>query len=231
VPRSGIETTDSAWKQLYRIGGVAALVIVAFIPIQMFVFITWPPPEAVADWFALFQRNWFLGLLSLDLMYLVSNILLGLVYLALYMALRRVNPSLMTVALALGFLGIAAYLASNMSFEMLSLSGQYAVAATEAQRAALLAAGQAILAIYEGTAFIVYYVLDGILLFIIAFVMLRSNVFSKATAYAGLVAGVLMAVPSVFGTIGRIFAIASLVPWIVFSVLIARRFFRLAREA
>ena len=37
----------------------------------------------------------------------------------------------MLIALVLGLIGIAAYYASNTSFEMLSLSNQYAVAITE----------------------------------------------------------------------------------------------------
>src|SRR3712207_4729598 len=116
-------------------------------------------------------------------------------YLALYAALRRVSESLMAIALTLGLVGIAAYFASTIAFEMLSLSNQYAAAATDVQRDAFLAAGQAMLAIYKGTASDVYYVLNAIVLFIIAPVMLRSGVFSKATAYAGLAAGVLMIVP------------------------------------
>jgi len=61
--------------------------------------------------------------------------------------------------------------------------------------------------------------------------MLRSGVFSKATAYAGLLAGVLMIVPSTAGTLGLIFSLASLVPWAMFAVLVARRLFQLGRAS
>jgi hypothetical protein len=40
-----------------------------------------------------------------------------------------------------------------------------------------------------------------------------------------------MVVPSTAGTPGMIFALASLVPWMVFCVLAALRLFRLARDA
>jgi hypothetical protein len=46
------------------------------------------------------------------------------------------------------------------AFDVLSLSNQYAAAATDAQRSMFLAAGQAMLAIYQGSAFDVYYVLN-----------------------------------------------------------------------
>ena len=79
--------------------------------------------------------------------------------------------------------------------------------------------------------FNVYYVMNAIALLIISVVMLRSNIFSRVTAYVGLLAGVLMIVSSTAGTIGLIFALASLVPWALFSVLIARRLFQLGWEA
>ena len=40
-----------------------------------------------------------------------------------------------------------------------------------------------------------------------------------------------MAVPSNFGTVGLVFALASLIPWAVFAVLVARRLLNLAAEA
>ena len=222
---------DASWGLLYRIGGTAAVLSVLLIPIQIAIFIAWPPPEAIADWFALFRSSWLLGLLSFDLLYLLNNALLILIYLALYTALARANQSLMTIALVLGLVGIAAYYASNVAFEMLDLSGQYAAATTETERAAVLAAGRALLAVYTGTAFDVYYVFNAIALLIVAAVMLRSRVFSRATAYSGLVAGILMAAPSSAGTIGMVFALASLAPWIVFCILVARRLLQLGPGA
>src|ERR1051326_5407120 len=76
-------------------------------------------------------------------------------FLALYAALRRVSPSLMAIALTLGLIGIAAYLATNTAFSLLSLSDQYAAATTDAQRSVFEASGQAMLALYQGTGFIV----------------------------------------------------------------------------
>ena len=219
--------TDAVWKGLYKIGGAATVTMIALIPIQIIIFVAYPPPGTAIEYFTLFQKNWFLGLLSLDLLYILNSVLLSIIYLALYLALKRASESLMAIALVLGLVGIAAYFPSNTAFEMLSLSNQYAAATTDAQRTIFLAAGQAMLAIYTGTAFNVYYVMNAIALLIISVVMLRSNIFSRVTAYVGLLAGVLMIVPSTAGTIGLVFALASLVPWALFSVLIARRLFQL----
>ena len=53
------------------------------------------------------------------------------------------------------------------------------------------------------------------------------QIISKGSAYWGMLSGVLMAVPATAGTIGPIFALASLVPRTLFSVLVAYRLFRL----
>jgi len=174
------KTTESTWKPLYRIGSAAALIIVGIMVIQIIVYIASPPPTTVLGYFTLFHRNGLLGLLSLDLLYLVDNALVVLLYLALYAALRRVSPSFMAIALALGLIGSAAYFASNTSFEMLSLSSQYAAATTDAQRSLFQASGQAMLAIYQGSSFDVYYILGAVATLIISVVMLRSNIFGKA---------------------------------------------------
>ena len=71
-------------------------------------------------------------------------VLLIPVYLALYVPLRRASESAIVLAAALGSIAIAVYFASNPAVEMLALSESYAAATTDAQRAAFLAAGEAI---------------------------------------------------------------------------------------
>ncbi len=224
------DNEESRWKNLYRVGGVAALTVVGIMVVQILIFVIWPPPETVEGFIDLMQDHPFLGLLSMDLLYILNNTILVLIYLALFFALRRSSETAVLIAMLLGVLGVAAYYASNTGFEMLSLSRQYVLAASEAERTALLGAGQALLAIYKGTAFDIYYVLNAAALLIFAVVMLRSKVFSKATGWVGLAAGVLMTIPSTAGTLGLIFSLASLVPWAVFSVMIARRFFQMGRS-
>lgn len=224
------ENDNSNWNWLYKLGGISALIIVILIPIQSFIYISFPPPTTVIGYFTLFQNNWIIGLLDMDFLYLIDSALLIIVYLALYIALKKTNKSFMTIALALGLVGIATFFSSKPSIEMLSLSTQYAAATTEIQKTILLGAGQALLAIYSGTAFDIYYILNAITLIIISFVMLQSNIFSKLTAYLGLLAGLLMLIPSTAGMIGIILSFLSLIPWAVFSLLIARRFFQLGRN-
>ena len=222
-------TADSPWNWLYKVGGIAALIIVVLIPIQSFIFIAYPPPSAAIDFFTLFHNNKILGLLDLDLLLTVNNVLLILIYLALYRALRRANESFTAIALTIGLVGIVLYLVSReATFSMLSLSEQYAAATTEAQRSMFLAAGQTMLTIYNGTAFDLSYVLGGVVILIISAVMLRSNIFGKATAYVGTLMGILMLVPPTVGTMGILLSLISLVPTFIWLILIARRLFKLS---
>ena len=121
------------------------MTLIAFVVLAIIVFLVNPPPTTVIGYFTLFQKNTLLGLLALDLMYLLSQILMGLILLALCVALRRASPFVMAFATILGFVGIVLYFASNTAFSMLSLSSQYSAATTDAQRSVLLAAGKAAL--------------------------------------------------------------------------------------
>jgi FlaA1/EpsC-like NDP-sugar epimerase len=155
VGRTQVTTAaaDSQWQTLYRLGSIAAALAVILIPIAIFVFIAWPPPTTVVGWFTLFQNNRLVALIDFDLLIVVSNVLSILILLALYVALKHTDESLMAIALVLGLVGVTTYIASNPVLSMLSLSDQYGTAATETERSLIVGAGQAMLAIYQGTAF------------------------------------------------------------------------------
>lgn len=193
-------------------GALAALSTAVLIPIQVAVFVIWPPPSTVAGWFSLFHTNPVRGLLDMDLLLICDVILLVPILLSLYVRLRAVSPSWMTLGTGFGLVSIATYFASNPAFEMLSLSNEYASATTDSQRTAYLAVGQALLASYStGTAFYAYYVLGAVALIAISAVMLQSPEFSRFTGWTGIVAnavslglfipvvGIALSVVSVFG--------------------------------
>jgi hypothetical protein len=222
---------DPRWSWLYTAGGVAGLVTAIFIPIQIIVFIVWPPPQTAMAYFSVFQKNWLIGLLNLDILLLVDNVLGIFLFLSLYVLLRRINETAMLIATVFGLLGIGLYVSSNTSLNMLSLSNQYTAATTEVQKAMFLAAGQAMLSIFNGTAFYVGSFLGTAALLIIAIVMLRSPVFSKATAYVGIVANVMgfgLFVPT---TIGLLLAVLSVVGLEVWYIMIVRKLFKIGRES
>lgn len=221
---------DWNWRALYTIGGMSALVVLLMIPAQVVLYIIYPPPDTVGGFFAMMQENALVGLISLDLFYMLTIVLMGLVVLAVCVALRRTNQSLVAIALFIALVSTAMYFASCVAFDMLQLSNQYAVATDEARRAMFLAAGEGMLATYKGTAYNVSYVLAAVSGLILAVVMLRSNVFDRKTAYTGIVMNVMGLIPATAGTIGLVFAFASLIPTVVWLALVARRLYQLGDE-
>jgi hypothetical protein len=224
------KTADSNWKTLYKVAAIAALISAVFVPIQVAVFIAYPPPLAgtSGDWFMLFQNNRLVGLVDLDLLLVADNVLLIPIFLALYVALRRASESVMATATALGLVGVVLYIATNPAFGILALSDQYGAATTDAGRAMFLAAGQALLATWQGTAFHVAYLAGSIAAIAIGAVMLRSNTFGRATAYIAIVGnaiGLGLYVPTI-GVYISVFSVLFLEIW---YILIARRLLQLGQ--
>jgi hypothetical protein len=109
-------------------------------------------------------------------------------FFALCMAHWKVNPQYSALAMITSFIGIGVFYATNRAFAILDLSNQYAVASTDAQRAVLEAAGQALLAVGQshtpGT--FIGFCLSEIAGILISVVMLRGGIFSKISAWAGI---------------------------------------------
>jgi len=245
-----IETTDLGWINLYRVGGIAAIVVAVLIVTSVITFVVWPPPPpeaSVTDWFAIFQRNPLAAMRHLDLMMLASlasNVALIPTLLAVVMALRRTSQTLVALAATFGLIGIATYFASSRVFEMLALSQQYASATSEAQRAALIAAGQSMLTTYlgafatpmpsaswnyQGTAFNVSFVFLSVACLMLAVVMLRSKHFGRLIGTLGIIGNVVE-----FGffapVVGVYLSLVGLVVLLIWHVLIAWALWLLARR-
>lgn len=215
-------TADQRWHLLYRIGAITGLLSVFVIACSIAVFIVWPPPTTVLDHFTRLQENWFLGLLGLDLLYLFSNIFAIPLFLALYVALRPENESLMLVAIVLTLLGVLLLFTIIPALEMLTLSNGYAVATTEMQRTTYLAAGEALLARYTGTTYHAHYIIGAIGLLLVCVVMLQSKVFSKVIAYVGIITNVVafgLYVPEIGIALS---AISGIGYWIWFMLIIPK---------
>jgi hypothetical protein len=170
-----------------------------------------PEDVTILTWFNLFQDNWFLGLRNLGLINMIAALLLLPTALALFGALRTAHEPWAALAFLVSIVGAAVYFTSNTGFPMLALSRQYGAATTEAQRAAIVAAGQAMLALGEshtpGT-FVAFLLLEsGEILN--SGLMLRSEHFTRATAVPGLLGGaLLLAFEVVSNFIPALFAIS-----------------------
>lgn len=210
------------WNPLLRATYFFSIAMIALIPIQILIFVIAPPPDSVVGFYELFRENWALGLLSLDFLYIINNAILTLIYLTLFVKLYDEKPAIMLIGIAVGLIGIACYFPSNPSFEMLTLSTKYFEASPEL-RTVFVAAGESLMAGYSGTTFNVYYVFNAIALLLFSYAILKSSQFSKSLGVWGLVSGVFMIIPSSAGLIGMIFSLLSLIPWVVFVVLLTLR--------
>lgn len=216
---------------LYRAGIIATTFMVIMIPVQIACFIIWPHPTNILDWFALFNNNWIIGLISFDFVYMLSMVASVFLYIALFFALYDKQKSLSLFAFIIGLIGLAIYFPSNTSIEMLSISGHYLNASTEYDKGLFIASGHTLLSIWKGTAYSVYYVLNAIALILFFLAMIKDNKFRKSTSYIGLISGILMTVPATAGIIGMTMALLSLLPWSIFSILVIQDFSRIIKQA
>jgi hypothetical protein len=242
---------DAGWKSLYRVGGAAALLAgIIFrrnlgVEFELFSPITFP--ETVGAWFTLLQDNRLIGVVYLHIFDLVHYALAGLVFLALFVALKRTNKSFMLIAATTGLVGITVYFASNTAFSMLSLSDQYLIANSEAEQNLLLGAGKALLAqnrfsspgAHPGSGGYISLFLIAIAGLMTSIVMLRGKVFNRATAYVGILAGSLDIAycigfaffPSVDGEqLALLFIPAAGLFWMIWYILVGWRLYRLGKE-
>lgn len=192
-PESNAKGSGGEYRDLYRIGGAAAIAAAVLTLSEAVVFAAFPQPGPVEDWFHLMQERPLIGWLDgwgLELLMYAAFIPL---FLALYAALRKSDPGWMAISLSAALVGIGVFFAANNPFALLSLARQHATAGA-AEQAELLAAGRALLAHTGQRA--VGGINTGLFLVSIAGliasrVMLRSAAFGKTAARAGLLANAL----------------------------------------
>jgi hypothetical protein len=225
---------DSRWKNLYRVGGIAPLVAIAFYLIEALAMsLGGEYPTTMESWFALLQRNKLLGLLDLNAPDIISIALLGTMFLALYQILKRYDESYIAIATFFACLGITVFVVPRVAMlSVLALSDQYASAATETQRSRLLIAGETLGSLGTATPQTAGFFFIAVAVLIISLIMLRSKAWGNLTAYVGILASVvtfandisLLVVPSIAGFLMPISGVC----WIIWWILISRMLFKLS---
>ncbi len=184
------EPPASSLRGLCWTGGIAALILIVYsLATIIQLMVLGGQPATAAEAFRLLQNNRIVGLLRLDLPTVAVMPLYYFLFLGLFAALRQTDRTNAILSTVLALLGTTLLLATPTALSMIPLSQKYAAATTDAARSQLLAAGEALLAsdIWHGTGAI----MGGVLLqcgaVLISVVMLRSSVFSRTTAYLGIV--------------------------------------------
>jgi hypothetical protein len=226
-----IKTQKSHWKELYIIAAIAAILseIVLIIGIvAVFIYPYAPGNTSTESIFLLLQSDKLGGLISLDFHLVLGNLLGILLFIALYVSLKQVNESYALIALVLGLIADVLIIPARPISELFSLSGLYATAATEVAKSQYLAAGEALLSQFNGTGWFMNTFLGGFSLLISSLLMLRSGVFSKSTAYVGIITNAAVCLFFIPG-IGMLFLFLSLPGYIIWYVQLTRRFLNLAQ--
>jgi len=181
----------------------------------MVLFMLFPHPTTIVEWFELYKNTPILGFIGFDIIYVFSNILMVFFYLSLFIIIRNNLNNLTLFAFILSFISITIYFSSNRFIEMYAISNKYYEATNEIQKYSLIAAGQLLLSVYKGSSYFIYYVLSGISLIFLFISFNKINFFSKRTIRIGILSGFLMLIPATMGIIGMIFSLLSLIPWII----------------
>jgi len=206
------ETVDTSWKGLYKWGGISALLVgvlfIIAIPLSLAMGPTPSGGEAILKYYSgqttLASSVHGIGILS--------DVLFVPVVLALYLALKGVNKNAMLTATGFGglFLALDLGVTDIAWIALTSLSQNYAAATTDVQRAAYVATANYALAIGAVGMTVYSTLILSIWLLITAVVMLK-GIFSRVTAYLGIVASIA----------GFVYSISLFVPALAMSIVIA----------
>jgi hypothetical protein len=235
------QNIDVKWRTLYRAGALAPLIALILYSSQFIILIFGDPfPATVEGWFALAQRNKVLALWYLNALDIVSFALLGIMFLALYVALKRVRPSWVLIALYFGLLGAVVFVVPRaLMLSLLPLSDLHAAATTEAQRTLYLAAGETLSLVGTATPQTLGFLFMAVAGLIISAVILRgrapssASAFGKAAGYVGIV-GFVVALANYVGWLIAPSIAAVLMPidgllWLLWWLMISAGLFKLAK--
>ena len=196
------------------------------MPIQIAVFIAYPYPKTVAGWYMLLQDKPLVGLVDLDLVLVVDNVLLVVIALALT---SRLNTSVhLSWPLRLGYGCSPSACSSPLTRRCrCSSSAITSQRPTDEQRSQAGRGGSA--ANWEGSAFQVSYVVGQLSGILIAIIMLQTRSFGRLVPYA-LIIGNVVGFGYYLPRVGlAVSAFSGVVLW-VWYIAITRSFLKLGRN-
>ena len=173
--------TLGGWVSIiFLLYSIATMLIVAFVG---------GPPGSIEECFAILKDDRFKGMLRLDILTVFVMPLYYILFYSLYKVMKPIDNGLITISVILVFAGVTMFLAAPSTFSYLHLANDYEGALTEIDKNKFISAGQAVIVtdIWHGAG----PQLGGILIqsgaLIISIFMLRGSVFSKLTAYIGII--------------------------------------------
>lgn len=192
-------TIDTKWKNIILLGSICTFIALVGTVIDIvFGTITGGNlaglPQTAVGRFLQMRNNPLLGLYNLDLLNIIVQLIMIPSYLALYVALSKVNPGYSLLALIVFLVGTIAMVTGNAALPMNELSSNYFAASSESQKILLAAAGEALLAkgIHGSYGMFIGFILPNLGGVIISWVMLKSGIFSKTNAWLGIAGSIII---------------------------------------
>ncbi len=240
-----VDLADSRWRRAYLLGGVfMGLVLAGTVADIVLGSVLGADlsklPQTAAARFALSAEKPWLGLYLLDLLNVVLSLLTLPAYLAIAGALRRTALPLAALGLLVFLVSTAVFVSGNAALPMLDLSRKFAQATDPAQRAALMGAGEALLARGAHGSLGVFFAFAGSTVgsLLLSLSMLGGEPFSRRTGILGLVAFpllltyvVLVTFVPTAGTVALALSAPGGILALVWEGVVAARLLRLGRQA
>lgn len=180
------------WRTLYRLSGIIPFIVLLCYLIEFVtILIGGQFPLTTGDWYSLFNNNLLLGLIYVNSLDIFSISLLGVLYLAVWKTLKDVRRSLALLGGYFSIFGVVVFVIPRVvMMSVVPLSRQYTAAATENQKTALLAAGDAFGALGQPTPLTMGFVFMAVGVCIFAWGMHRSEIYPRWLIICGFLVGI-----------------------------------------
>ncbi len=226
--KSGTINIDTKWKDLFKIGGISFILTTALVLFAIIAYFIWPysPDEkSTEEILSILVNDKIGGLISLDLIMLVTIIIYIFPILSLYVALKPVNESYALIALVFGLMAVVTVITSRPLVEISLISDKFANAISETDRNKYLSLAESFRLMFDGTAWVLqtfFLLISGL---ISSLLMLKSKMFNNKIAWIGIISsliGLCFWIPK----IGIVLLFLNTILTIIWCPLVARVFIK-----
>jgi hypothetical protein len=199
--------------------------LVLFAIIAYFIWPYSPDEKTTEEILSILVNDRIGGLISLDLIMLVTLIIYIFPILSLYVALKPVNESYSLIALVFGLMAVVTVITSRPLVEISLLSDKYANAISETDRNKYLSSAESFRLMFDGTAWVLqtfFLLISGL---ISSLLMLKSEMFNNKIAWIGIISsliGLCFWIPK----IGIVLLFLNTILTIIWCPLVARVFIK-----
>ncbi len=218
-------------KSILKPGAIAAILSAVSILFAIIAYFIWPykgNTSSIEDIVAVLQTDRIGGLIALDVSMLIIGPVTMLMFVALYIVLRRVNEPIALVALIMNMMAIVLVIVCRPLVELAMLSDQFALATDSVEKTRILAAGEILRLQLDGTAWATQTAFLMIAGLINNTLMLRTKHFKKRTAWSGIVISA-VGLPFFVPEVGLIFLFLNTIGSIPWCIFVADDLFRISR--